>query len=230
MNRHHYRVLHGDYIRSIAEIHSPILPSAPARYVATLVVLVVGLIVTNILGFLHFRRQERSLDACIAAVDMDTPYLACKHAVQLVNGEPCPDWESLRLRNSVWRSLILAMLTFVLAARITLEIPACQAIASLSSGVVNIMPELTNRSSWVRDLNRDGISHREVEPRMKDIGDGAQQILQPHMRDQLRSRFAPEALTLEHDFWRAMHCGDSKWETRNAKSVWQSVVVSFGSL
>ena len=54
------------------------------------------------------------------AVDLDTPYLACKHGLQVVKG---PERDKLRIRNSIWRSLPLAMISFVLSMRSLAEIP-----------------------------------------------------------------------------------------------------------
>ena len=190
----------------IAGIHVTQDSPTDVQYVATLVVLMVGVLVTNILGFLHFRRQERSLEARVAALDMDTPYLACKHAAQIVRGEPCVDWELLRLRNSVWRSLVLAMLTFVLAARITFEIPVCRVISTLSEYAVQSYPHLANQSLWVHDLVRDGVDYRELPP-VHPVD-----ALQPAARVRALP-LAIDALRVEHEYWRAAHCHELKWET-----------------
>eukprot|EP00438_Fugacium_kawagutii_P033840 Skav231492 [mRNA] locus=scaffold354:8537:12133:- [translate_table: standard] len=83
-------------------------------------VLVAGLVMTNVLGYMDFRRQGRLMEARLAALDLDVPYT-----------EPCPDYASLQLRQGIWRSVPLAVCSLYVASRAFVEMPICQIAATM---------------------------------------------------------------------------------------------------
>ena len=184
-------------------------PNADVRDVAPLAVLLVGLAATSILGCHHYRKQGRAVNACIAALNLDTPYLACAHGVSIACGRTNSDWEKLKIRHSIWRSLPLAMITFVLASRAVFEIPICQGAASASAMAVSTFPELAKKSEWADDL------HRDLNVGVRDILQfqvGSAEKVPSDLKGEKGKQIAMLALQVEHSAWDALHCHDSKWQ------------------
>ena len=179
------------------------------KFLAPTVVIVVGIVMTNVLGFLNFFLQGLHLDACMAAFDLDTPFLACKHGAQVVKGEDCPEWEKLRMRNSIWRSLPLAMITLVLQMRNLLEIPTCQMFASLGPSTTSVVPGLENQSRFIQDIGNANLNYSAIA-QVARFRDSASTIPVDE-----REMFLPTfriVLSLEDHLWEAAHCSDSTWE------------------
>jgi len=174
-------------------------------------VIVVGIIMTNVLGFINFFLQGLHLDACMAAFDLDTPFLAYKHGAQVVKGEDCPEWEKLRMRNSIWRSLPLAMITLILALRNLLEIPTCQVFATVGPFATSILPDLEDQSRFIQDIHDDAklnfydIRQHQIFRKIAARGFTIQQ------REAMRGMVL-DLLGLESAAWDAAHCSDSTWE------------------
>ena len=180
------------------------------QFLAPTVVIVVGIVMTNVLGFINFFLQGLHLDACMAAFDLDTPFLACKHGAQVVKGEDCPEWEKLRMRNSIWRSLPLAMITLVLSLRNLFEIPTCQIFAVVGPLATSILPGLETESRFIQDI------HDDAKLNLYDIGQFA--IFRLHaarfsweQKEAVRNMVL-DLLDLESAAWDAAHCSDSAWE------------------
>jgi hypothetical protein len=76
---------------------------------------------TNTLGYLEFAQQGRKKEALLAAVDLDGPYTIFQHRSAILADEPCPDWANLRIRQAVWRSVPLAVVSLHLAAGSALQ-------------------------------------------------------------------------------------------------------------
>lgn len=55
--------------------------------------------------------------AVAAALDLDTMYVVSTRSRQIVRNLPCPEWDELQLRQVVWRSIPLAIVTFFLQER-----------------------------------------------------------------------------------------------------------------
>ena len=66
------------------------------------------------------------------AAALDTMYVVSTRSRQIVGNLPCPEWDELQLRQVVWRSIPLAIVTFFLQVHQSVEIPCCQMAASLS--------------------------------------------------------------------------------------------------
>ena len=179
------------------------------KFLAPTVVIVVGIVMTNVLGFINFFLQGLHLDACMAAFDLDTPFLAWKHGAQVVKGEDCPEWEKLRMRNSIWRSLPLAMITLVLSLRNLFEIPICQIFALPGPIATSIVPELEeNDSRFIQDIRN--VTNYSAIGVVRAIHEASSRI-----RTDQKERFRPTGellLELENDVWDAAHCSDSTWE------------------
>ncbi|CAE7907322.1 unnamed protein product, partial [Symbiodinium necroappetens] len=186
-----------------------LLPDTDIELLAPVVVVVVGIIVTSLLGFFTLFEQGLYVEACMAAVDLDTPYLAWKHGSDVVKGRDCHDWEKLRLRNSIWRSLPLAMMSFILSLRLLMEIPTCQMFATMGVLPVLVFPDLANRSLFVRDTRRDGVNVSQMD-RIQLLDRLADKIPWEHKRF-IRGD-AEAGVKVENQFWRAAHCSDSVWE------------------
>ena len=179
------------------------------KFLAPTVVITVGILMTNVLGFLNFFLQGLHLDACMAAFDLDTPFLAWKHGAHVVKGEDCPEWEKLRMRNSIWRSLPLAMITLVLSLRNLFEIPTCQIFAMVGPLAASVVPELENDSRFIQDIHNAKLNYSAFGQVQ-----GFRQTASRISVDQ-RERFLPtgrQLLALEKDVWEAAHCSDSAWE------------------
>lgn len=194
--------------------------SKSITHIMPMVVLVVGLVMTNMIGFVHFRQKGFWRDACLAAVDLDTPYLAYRHGRRIVLGKPCPDWELLRLRNSIWRSLPLAMAGFVLAFRIILEIPMCQAVGTLSTFAVGTFPELMPWSNFAEDLSENGVNLTELR-KFQGVQEAAQKVPDEY-KGQRSRELGAKAIHLEHELWAAAECKNSKWDKHDISYALES--------
>jgi len=177
---------------------------------APMVVIMLGIVTTNSLGFVHFQKQGSMTSACVAAVDLDTPYLAWKHSSEIVRGAPCPEWEKLRLRNSIWRSLPLAGISLVLSLRLLVEIPACQGVAIGSALTVGAFPHRQNDSYFARDLRRDGLDLADMNL-VKKIRTAAGRI-DPRAKAKLDENLTQNYLGFEGETWAAAHCSESMWQ------------------
>lgn len=185
-------------------------PATDARCTAPVIVILAGIILTNALGFAYYFGKGCFTEAIVAAVDLDTPYLAYKLHPEVLRGDNCLEWEKLRLRNSIWRSLPLAITTFALASRVVVEIPLCQQFATLGPLAVGAFPELEKDSPFVRDLEDSGVKFREIRI-FQNVRDRTQEFLQGQMGEKLRE-VANESLVLQSAAWAAAHCKDSQWK------------------
>jgi len=180
-------------------------------FLAPTVVIVVGIVMTNVLGFINFFLQGLHLDACMAAFDLDTPFLAYKHGAQVVKGEDCPEWEKLRMRSSIWRSLPLAMITLILQMRTLFEIPTCQIFAMVGPLATSLVPDFYNQSRFIQDiLVRNAKLDYSAIGQVQNFHEAAR-----HIPPESRETFRPTVRTLlelEKDVWDAAHCSESTWE------------------
>ena len=176
-------------------------------YAASALVQLVGLVMTNVLGFVALRKDSPHL-AFIAAMDLDTPVLAAKHAQQVVEGEHVQAYEDLRLRSSAWRSLPLAMLMVFLAFRTWVELPACQMMASVPLFMTTLREDLAKQSLFIRGWVKSDIQPSQLYMANNiRIGFGGLSI-PPPIDDTTERSF----LYADHWMWnRAAHCGQSEW-------------------
>eukprot|EP00434_Breviolum_minutum_P013558 symbB.v1.2.011948.t1/scaffold813.1/size160256/4 len=186
-------------------------PATDARCTAPVIVILAGIILTNVIGFTHFFRKGCFTEAIAAAVDLDTPYLAYKLYPEVLKGDNCLEWEKLRLRNSIWRSLPLAIITFALASRVVVEIPLCQQFATLGPLAVGTFPDLAPDSPFVRDLwFRNGVNPEDIRI-FQNVWNRTQELLPSQTREGLQ-KVAKKSLVLQQRAWAAAHCKDSEWK------------------
>ena len=188
-------------------------PTPDVSHLAPQVVLVVGLVVTNVLGFLNFWHQGLHREAILAAVDLDSPYFAYGHMINALRGEANPEFQKVCLRNSIWRSLPLAMLTCALTSRLLIEVPLCQVTASGSAIAVGLWPEDQNKSMWVSSLPRDHDEH--AQPFAAEWAEYYEDFAHEVEHKKLKSRDSKELekrmLAVEKKLWTAAHCNASTW-------------------
>ncbi|CAK9014023.1 unnamed protein product [Durusdinium trenchii] len=106
---------------------------------APLYMLIVGLAISNLLGCHYFLQQERYVMAVFAGLGLDVPFTAVVNRRAILQDEACPDFETLQIRTTVWRSIPLAMISLYMAARSLIEMPLCQA------AVILTLPAITHR-------------------------------------------------------------------------------------
>ncbi|CAJ1460143.1 unnamed protein product, partial [Effrenium voratum] len=176
------------------------------KYSAPLAVLLLGVVMTNILGVLDFLHEGHRLSVAMAAVDLDTPYLAAARCPQLLRGEPASDWERLRIRNAIWRSVPLASISFYIALRDLLEIPSCQLVASQSI-IANGFTGIPNMFSEAASAGENPLNFQKVY-RWNQINASVRELhLERYMNPKLWERWRRTEAML----WRSAHCEDSKW-------------------
>ena len=186
-------------------------PATDARCTAPVIVILAGIILTNVIGFTHFFRKGCFTEAIAAAVDLDTPYLAYKLHAEVLRGDNCLDWEKLRLRNSIWRSLPLAITTFALASRVVVEIPLCQQFATLGPLAVGTFPDLAPESPFVHDLwFHNGVNPDAIRI-FQNVWNSTRELLPSQTREGLQE-VAKKSLVLQQRAWAAAHCKDSEWK------------------
>eukprot|EP00434_Breviolum_minutum_P021733 symbB.v1.2.019183.t2/scaffold1558.1/size111825/6 len=185
-------------------------PTPDVSHLAPQVVLVVGLVVTNVLGFLNFWHQGLHREAVLAAVDLDSPFFAYGHMINALRGETNPEFQKVCLRNSIWRSLPLAMLTCALTSRLLIEVPLCQVFASGSAIAVGFWPEDRNQSMWVSSLPRD-----HAQPFAAEWAEYYEKFADHVKKKDLESRDSKKLeermLAVEKKLWTAAHCNASTW-------------------
>ena len=75
---------HEIYVKTRALIASG---SNDVKFTAPLLILLTGLIATNILGFVAFKKDGQLLEAGLAVVDLDSPYVVGTRCGKIIRGE-----------------------------------------------------------------------------------------------------------------------------------------------
>ena len=112
----------------------------------------------------------------------------------------------------MWRSLPLAAISFILASRTVFEIPACQALATVSTieaGFYPGSPYFANRSRWVNAMKDSGINPMSLD-HMQAMTNWSRLASSRHQ--ETLQKFTKRALDVEKAVWDAAHCQDSTWE------------------
>ncbi|CAJ1407804.1 unnamed protein product [Effrenium voratum] len=94
-------------------------------YAAPLIVLAMGLFMTNLQGYFQEKVEEPGL-ARAAVMDLDIPFLLWQHGREICSEKPPPAWGRLKLRQALGRGIPLSMVSFYLASRHVVEAPVCQ--------------------------------------------------------------------------------------------------------
>eukprot|EP00438_Fugacium_kawagutii_P002259 Skav227475 [mRNA] locus=scaffold2491:463135:465085:+ [translate_table: standard] len=114
------------------------------------------------------------------------------------------------LRSSMWRSLPLAMTSFVLAFRVVVEIPICQSLATMSIYTMGMFPDMfTQYSDFAKALKRDKIDLMEITKYEESV-ESAKGFSAKLKRNE--GLFVAEtSLAVVEKLWEAAHCDNSKW-------------------
>ena len=100
--------------------------------VAPAVILLLGLILTNVQGYFDEKAREEFALAKAATVDGDMLFLLHRDGKRICSGKPTKAWKRLQVRQALGRGIPLSMVSFYLASRSVIEEPVCQLSATLS--------------------------------------------------------------------------------------------------
>jgi hypothetical protein len=120
----------------LTEIYLKVLAHVEGSAVAnefwyiTVFVGLLGILVTNVLGAQYFYRDNRPLEAALAACDLETPYLVATQGQDYAKGA-APDLQGLRRRNALWRGLPCAASGVFIAFRSVAQTSLCQYITQV---------------------------------------------------------------------------------------------------
>ncbi|CAE7770568.1 unnamed protein product, partial [Symbiodinium microadriaticum] len=179
------------------------------KYAAPVGVLLVGVVMTSIIGVLEFRQEGDSLGASFAAVDLDTPFVIFTQAKPIVQGQDVKSWQKLQMRNAIWRSVPLACITFFLALRDLVEIPACQflsCVSILGTGLFNDDQGPFLEAATAQKLNVSRV-YRWIEIRQSTDAYNLTRVFDPSFRKKF--------LDTEEVLWKSAHCSESQWHAAN---------------
>jgi len=188
------------------------------HYVLPLIVLLLGLLMTNSLGFFEFYSSNRKKEAVLAAFDLDTPYILLNQGQQILKDEECPDFAKLQMRQAIWRSLPLAVVGFFLGCRPFFEIPGCQIVGSLSVMAHHFGLEET-RNKFLMKIRQDiglDVDKNETGVSFLYAGNGTREIAQKAGltgNDTLLGHCAE----VQELLWESTQCADSKWIVKGKK-------------
>lgn len=152
--------------------------------------------------------------AVAAALDLDTMYVVSTRSRQIVRNLPCPEWDELQLRQVVWRSIPLAIVTFFLQVHQSVEIPCCQMAASLSVAGA----EIYNRPIYPRARRCDWSDARNWPgPWMNGTtylnlaGVLGSQCTYPEIYSPMTVMRESSILDVEKSMWKSCNCEASTW-------------------
>ena len=181
------------------------------KFTAPLLVLLSGVFITNIRGFSSFRKRKQFLEAGLAVVDLDSPYVVGTRWRRILRGETVEEWETLRRRNALWRSLPLACMKVFLVVRVFSEIPGCQ-LCVLPSAFIE-------QGAYYRDKFDKPIPKSRVAT---DFGKNWEELTlvsngkaldaeNAVLIQQVPSQFLLRAQRTADGLWKAWHCSESEW-------------------
>ena len=104
--------------------------------VAPAVILLLGLILTNLQGYFDEKAREEFALAKAATVDGDMLFLLHRDGKRICSGKPTKAWKRLQVRQALGRGIPLSMVSFYLASRSFIEAPACQLLSATLSRYV----------------------------------------------------------------------------------------------
>ena len=188
-------------------------------YVFPVVVLLLGLLMTNLSGYLEEQKKDPAL-ARAAIWDADMFVLIRRHGRELCAGKAPEAWSRLKTRQALGRGIPLSMVSFYLASRHLVEGPSCQAASSLSRVLVQGREQSDSR------LVKLLADHRQICGFDLPFGQGlnctTSEELKPKQTDLLRQLqegelpawgegFTEALQTSEKLVWSAAHCEQSTW-------------------
>eukprot|EP00434_Breviolum_minutum_P037532 symbB.v1.2.033281.t1/scaffold4110.1/size46135/6 len=105
--------------------------------VAPAVILLLGLILTNVQGYFEEKAREEYILAKAAVVDGDLLLLLHRDGRRICAGKPTKAWKRLQVRQALGRGIPLSMVSFYLASRSVIEDPVCQLSSLLSRSILS---------------------------------------------------------------------------------------------
>ncbi|CAJ1360051.1 unnamed protein product [Effrenium voratum] len=169
----------------------------------------IGLVMTNILGAIHFSRAEDRVGVILAIFDLDVWLLAFRHGPGILKGEAPRPWEKLRLRNAIWRGMPLACIDYYLVSRDMFEIPICHLAAALRVELVRAGHR--DASPFWTALNRSRIDPLQLNEVQTDSWWTSTSMYQLETLASL--------LLVENAIWHSCLCNKCIWERRRPKPI-----------
>ncbi|CAE7366076.1 unnamed protein product [Symbiodinium sp. CCMP2592] len=181
------------------------------KFTASLLVLLSGVCITNIRGFFAFRKRKQFLEAGLAIVDLDSPYVVGTRWRRILRGETVEEWETLRRRNALWRSLPLACLKVFLVVRIFSEIPGCQICLLPTVFIANLAAHPQKGHAPIPKSRVATDFGKNWEELALVINGKILDAEAAVVAEKLPSDLLPRAQRTADGLWKAWHCSDSEW-------------------
>ena len=186
--------------------------------VAPAVILLLGLILTNLQGYFDEKAREEFALAKAATVDGDMLFLLHRDGKRICSGKPTKAWKRLQVRQALGRGIPLSMVSFYLASRSFIEAPVCQHTAILSRMILEGNTTGTCKLTEALQLDQKRICSFDL-PFGFGLGcQSGQELNQTGLLDQIREAQNPlpdniveELEAAELAIWKGGHCSASTW-------------------
>ena len=189
--------------------------------VAPAVILLLGLILTNLQGYFDEKAREEFAIAKAATVDGDTLFLLHRDGKRICSGKPTKAWKRLQVRQALGRGIPLSMVSFYLASRSVIEAPVCQHAAILSRTILEGNTTGTCKLTESLQLGQKRICSFDL-PFGFGLGcQSGEELNQMGLLDQLRSgpeyswqsntSLSQDLWAAEEAIWKSGHCSASTW-------------------
>ena len=190
--------------------------------IAPVVILLLGLILTNVNGYFDEKTRDELKVAKAAAVDADLLYLLHRDGRKICSGKPTKAWKRLQVRQALGRGIPLSMVSFYLASRSLIEAPTCQLSATLTR---NILKGNLNATSKLTELQEQQEQDCTVDspfrfalgcPSIEEMKNQAALLDEiRHARRYYSNETVGDELKLaENAIWQSGHCSQSTWRLR----------------
>ena len=187
--------------------------------VAPAVILLLGLILTNLQGYFDEKAREEFALAKAATVDGDMLFLLHRDGKRICSGKPTKAWKRLQVRQALGRGIPLSMVSFYLASRSVIEAPVCQLSATLSRYLITEKgpTETCKLTEALADQKR--ICSLDL-PFGFGLGcQTSEELNQAGMLAQMRNEtglgqnetISAAMKTAEEAIWKSGHCSASTW-------------------
>ena len=189
--------------------------------VAPAVILLLGLILTNLQGYFDEKAREEFAIAKAATVDGDMLFLLLRDGKRICSGKPTKAWKRLQVRQALGRGIPLSMVSFYLASRSVIEAPVCQHAAILSRMILEGNTTGTCKLTESLQLGQKRICSFDL-PFGFGLGcQSGEELNQMGLLDQLRegpeyswhsnTSLSQELWAAEEAIWKSGHCSASTW-------------------
>ena len=182
------------------------------KFTGPLLVLLVGLVATNAIGFFYFYRKEQFRLALAALLDLDGLYLVVLHGANILRAESVTEWDAYLLRNAVWRSLPLACVELFLVVRGFMEIPICQGTLAPDLALTGITHVVLYQT--LPGVAENALKKFEIwgdVSRVDFLLNGKGRNDSKLLAGLLSQQSIINLQTIAAGFWTACHCSQSQW-------------------